>query len=40
MAAINHYFTPNFHDILFGSYEESGYGRAKNIDWTQVVSVT
>jgi hypothetical protein len=34
MAAINHYFTPNFHDILFGSYEESSYGRAKNIDWT------
>ncbi len=33
MAAINHYFTPNFHDVLFGSYEESGYGRAKNIDW-------
>ena len=34
MAAINHYFTPNFHDVLFGSYEESYYGRAKNIDWT------
>ena len=34
MAAINHYFTPNFHDVLFGSYEESAYGRAKNIDWT------
>ncbi len=34
MASINHYFTPNFHDILFGSYEESGYGRAKYIDWT------
>ncbi len=34
MAAINHYFTPNFHDVLFGSYEESSYGRAKNIDWT------
>ena len=33
-AAINHYFTPNFHDVLFGSYEESSYGRAKNIDWT------
>ena len=34
MAAINHYFTATFHDVLFGSYEESGYGRAKNIDWT------
>ena len=34
MAAINHYFTPNFHDVLFGSYEQSSYGRAKNIDWT------
>ena len=34
LAAINHYFTPNFHDVLFGSYEESSYGRAKNIDWT------
>ena len=34
MAAINHYFTPNFHDVLFASYEESSYGRAKNIDWT------
>jgi len=33
-AAINHYFTPNFHDVLFGSYEETSYGRAKNIDWT------
>ena len=33
-AAINHYFTPNFHDVLFGSYEEVSYGRAKNIDWT------
>ena len=34
MAAVNHYFTPNFHDVLFASYEESSYGRAKNIDWT------
>ena len=34
MAALNHYFTPNFHDVLFGSYEETSYGRAKNIDWT------
>ena len=33
-AALNHYFTPNFHDVLFASYEESSYGRAKNIDWT------
>ena len=34
MAAINHYFSPNFHDVLFGSYEEISYGRAKNVDWT------
>ncbi len=34
LGAINHYFTPNFHDVLFASYEESSYGRAKNIDWT------
>ncbi len=35
LAAINHYFTPNFHDVLFGSYEEVGYGnRVQNIDWT------
>ena len=34
MAAINHYFTATFHDVLFGSYEQSSYGRAKNIDWT------
>ena len=35
MAAINHYFTPNFHDVLFGSYEQVSYGnRAQNIDWT------
>ena len=34
MAAFNHYFTPNFHDVLFGSYEETSYGRAKNFDWT------
>ena len=33
MASINHYFSPNFHDILFGSYEEISYGRAKNVDW-------
>ena len=34
MAAINHYFTPNFHDVLFGSYIQTSYGAAKNIDWT------
>ncbi|WP_237477466.1 porin [Lichenibacterium dinghuense] len=34
MFAINHYFSPNFHDVLFGSYEQTSYGRAKNIDWT------
>ncbi len=26
MAAFHHYFTPQFHDVLFGSYEEIGYG--------------
>ncbi len=35
MFAINHYFTPNFHDVLFGSYEQTSYGRAGRIDWTQ-----
>ena len=35
MAAINHYFTATFHDVLFGSYIQTSYGRAKNIDWTQ-----
>ena len=36
MAAFNHYFTPNFHDVLFGSYEQITYGSGvKNIDWTQ-----
>ncbi len=36
MAAINHYFTPNFHDVLYGSYEHSDYGnRAAAISWTQ-----
>ena len=34
LAAINHFFTPNFHDVLFGSYEESSYGRAGLVDWT------
>ena len=35
MAAFNHYFSPNFHDVVFGSYEQTGYGnRVKNIDWT------
>ncbi len=35
MFALNHYFTPNFHDVLFGSYEQTSYGRAGRIDWTQ-----
>ncbi|WP_237479108.1 porin [Lichenibacterium dinghuense] len=35
MAAINHYFTATFHDVLFGSYIQTNYGRARNIDWTQ-----
>lgn len=36
LAAFHHYFTPQFHDVLFGSYEEIGYGSAvKNIDWTR-----
>ena len=35
LALYNHYFTPNFHDIVFGSYEQITYGNAvKNIDWT------
>ena len=34
MAALNHYFTPNFHDVLYGSYEHSDYGnRAASISW-------
>ncbi|MGI4765212.1 MAG: porin [Janthinobacterium lividum] len=35
MFAFNHYFTPNFHDVLFGSYEQASYGQAGRIDWTQ-----
>ena len=36
MAAFNHYFTPNFHDVVFGSYEQISYGSAvKNTDWTR-----
>ena len=35
MGALHHYFTPNFSDVLFGSYQEVSYGnRAKNLDWT------
>ncbi len=34
MAAINHYFTATFHDVLFGSYLHTDYGRAGNVDWT------
>ncbi|MDX7952459.1 porin [Lichenihabitans sp. Uapishka_5] len=34
MGALHHYFTPNFSDVLFGSYEEVSYGnRAKSTDW-------
>ena len=32
--AFNHYFSPNFHDVIFGSYEQTSYGRARNFDWT------
>ena len=36
MGALHHYFTPQFHDVLFGSYEEIGYGNiVKNISWTR-----
>ena len=35
MFALNHYFSPNFHDVIFGSYEQTSYGRAGRIDWTQ-----
>ena len=36
MLAFNHYFTPNFHDVIFGSYEQVSYGNAvKNTDWTR-----
>ncbi len=36
MLAFNHYFTPNFHDVIFGSYEQVTYGNAvKNTDWTR-----
>ncbi len=36
MAAFNHYFSPNFHDVIFGSYEQISYGGAvKNTDWTR-----
>ncbi len=36
MLAFNHYFTPNFHDVIFGSYEQISYGGAvKNTDWTR-----
>ena len=34
MFAFNHYFSPNFHDVIFGSYEETSYGQAGRIDWT------
>lgn len=34
--ALNHYFTPNFHDVVFGSYEHLGYGKGANsVSWTQ-----
>lgn len=36
MAALHHYFTPQFHDVLYGSYEEVSYGNVvKNIDWAR-----
>ncbi len=35
MGAFHHYFTPNFSDVLFGSYIHTEYGaRARNTDWT------
>jgi hypothetical protein len=35
-AALHHYFTPQFHDVLFGSYQEISYGNiVRNIDWTR-----
>ena len=34
LGAIHHYFTPQFHDVLYGSYEEVGYGNAvRGVDW-------
>jgi hypothetical protein len=34
-GAFHHYFTPNFSDVLFGSYVHYSYGnRAQNTDWT------
>ena len=33
-GAFQHFFTPTFNDVIFGSYEHTSYGRAKNIDWT------
>ncbi|WP_237477851.1 porin [Lichenibacterium dinghuense] len=36
LFAFNHYFSPNFHDVVFGSYEQISYGGAvKNTDWTR-----
>lgn len=34
VAAISHSLSATFHNVLFGSYEQSAYGRAKLIDWT------
>ena len=35
MVALNHYFTPNFHDVLYGSYAHSSYGQAaQSVSWT------
>ena len=35
MGAFQHYFTPNFYDVVFGSYIDVSYGnRARNTDWT------
>lgn len=34
LGAFHHYFTPQFHDVLYGSYEEISYGSTvKNADW-------
>ncbi len=34
LAALHHYFTPQFHDVLYGSYEEIGYGNTvRTTDW-------
>ncbi len=32
-GSLVHFFTPNFNNILLGSYEEVDYGSAKNLSW-------